>query len=211
MLVMRDSCRTFVTNLHMKILLLLICTLYGCITYGQKPDYWLSYTDTSSGESLSGYKKMDGSIAIPAKYLWVATDTFDKMAIVFDHGWVGIDRSGKVILHPFIFDNGPDYVTEGLFRFEENGKTGFADINGVQVIPARYSFATPFAEGLSSFAIGGYKKYDKGGEHWTWAGGEVQGYVNKKGRSLKKCCPQNITGVKPGPKPASRCGWISRE
>lgn len=174
----------------MKTLLILVCTLWSFCTYGQKSgDYWLSYTDTSSGESLTGYKKRDGTIAIPARYLWVDTDTFYKMAIVFDHGWYGIDRNGQVILAPFIFDNGPDYVAEGLFRFEENGKMGFADEDGIKVIPARYGFATPFSEGLSEYTMGGHKQYDKGGEHWSWTGGYEQGYVNKTGQEFKQVMP----------------------
>lgn len=187
MLLMRGSCRTFVTNLPMKTLLLLVCLLYTCCAYGQETtDYWLSYTDTSSGESLSGYKKKDGTIAIAARYLWVDTDTFYHMAIVFDKGWVGIDREGKVMLNPFIYDNGPDYLVEGLFRFEENGNMGFSDRNGNKVIAARYSFITPFEKGLSEYTLGGYKKYDQGGEHWTWAGGYEQGYVNKAGQEFTK-------------------------
>ena len=174
----------------MKTLLILVCTLWSFCAYGQKSgDYWLSYTDTSSGESLTGYKKRDGTIAIPARYLWVDTDTFYKMAIVFDHGWFGIDRTGQVVLAPFIFDNGPDYVTEGLFRFEEDGKMGFADLDGTKVIPAVYGFATPFSDGLSEYTKGGHKQYDKGGEHWTWTGGYEHGYVNRAGQEFEKVNP----------------------
>lgn len=187
---MPGSCCTFVQTPLMKIILILSCLLYSISAYSQKlEDYWLSYTDTSSGESLSGYKKKDGTIAIPARYLWVDTDTFYHMAIVFDKGWVGIDREGKVVLNPFIYDNGPDYVVEGLFRFEENGKMGFANRSGNKIIPARYSFITPFSGGLSEYTLGGYKKYDEGGEHWTWTGGYEQGYVNQAGQEFTKIVP----------------------
>lgn len=38
------------------------------------------------------------------------------MAIVFKNWeWVGIDKNENIILKPFIFDNGSDYLEEGLF------------------------------------------------------------------------------------------------
>jgi hypothetical protein len=34
------------------------------------------------------------------------------MAIVLDskEGWTGISKNGSIILRPYIYDNGPDYV-----------------------------------------------------------------------------------------------------
>ena len=46
------------------------------------------------------------------------------MAIVLDskEGWTGISKNGSIILRPYIYDNGPDYVEEGLFRYTEGKK-----------------------------------------------------------------------------------------
>ena len=89
------------------------------------------------------------------------------MAIVLKSGeWVGIDRNEQVLLVPFIFDNGPDYVEDGLFRFVENNKIGFANLNGQKIILPQFDFATPFENGLSEYALGGHREYDNGGEHW---------------------------------------------
>jgi hypothetical protein len=87
---------------------------------------------------------------------------------------------------PFIFYNGPDYIEEGLFRFVENGKIGFANIDGQKIIKAKYDFATPFENGLSEFTLGGQKEYEKGGEHWWWTCGDEKGFVNYFGQEFMK-------------------------
>lgn len=173
----------------MKVLLILFILLSPVCAFCQEKDYWLSYTDTSSGAELYGYKRRDGSIAIRAKYPMQGTDTFYAMAIVFDQGWKGIDRDEKTILIPLIYDNGPDYVEEGLFRFVENNKIGFADPDGKKIIAAQYDFATPFSDGLAEYTLGGHLEYEKGGEHSWWTGGYEQGYINKAGMEFKKAGP----------------------
>ncbi len=170
-------------------LLILFLLLISCSAFAQAPaDYWIAYTDTSSGDQLTGYKRPDGSIVIPAKYLW-ASDTFYKMAMVFDQGWIGINREQEVLLRPFIYDNDPDYVVEGLFRFVDKEKIGFADEDGNKVIPARYDFVTPFDNGLAAYTQGGHKEYDQGGEHWWWAGGDEHGFVNRDGQEFTEAEP----------------------
>jgi hypothetical protein len=165
-------------------LILIFNTIY---TYGQKPknNFLLAFIDSSSGQELYGYKNTRGEIAIPAKFNFTYTDTMYDFAIVqFDDKLVGIDRKVNIILEPYIYDNGPDYVEEGLFRFVENNKIGFADINGIKKIPAKFDFASPFKEGMASFNIGGHKKmFDE--EHWYWDGG-LWGFINKKGKVIIK-------------------------
>lgn len=69
-------------------------------------------------------------------------------ALVYDgQGLLYIDRAGRPVLRPFIYDNGPDYPQEGLARFVENGKMGFHDETLKIVIPARYDFVFPFENG----------------------------------------------------------------
>ncbi|HMC86509.1 MAG TPA: WG repeat-containing protein [Chitinophagaceae bacterium] len=115
-------------------------------------DFLLSYTDSSSGLALYGYKTANGKIIISAKDNFSYTDTMYSMAIVLKNSsWVGIDRKGNTILAPFIFDNGPDYIEQGLFRFVENNKIVFATINGNKLIPAKFDFAEPFQNGISEY------------------------------------------------------------
>lgn len=169
------------------ILILTIIFLTNCF-YGQETkDYLISYTDTTTGEELKGFKDLYGKIIIEAKYVHIYTDTLFSMAIVFKNGeWIAIDKKENVILKPFIFDNGPDYLEEGLFRFVENNKIGFADIDGRRIILPKYDFAAPFENGLSAYILGGQREYDQGGEHWWWTGGYESGYINHDGKEFTK-------------------------
>ncbi|MFT4094143.1 MAG: WG repeat-containing protein [Niabella sp.] len=102
-----------------------------------------------------------------------------------------------------IYDNGPDYLEEGLFRFVENGKIGFANPDGLKIIDAKYDFATPFSNGIAEYYIGGEEIYENGksrkqiiqesgykglaDRHWTW-GGDIKenGCLNKFGQEFGK-------------------------
>ncbi len=172
----------------MKPLLTLTILLFTILALGQKnKDFLLSYTDSTSGENLIGFKSRDGKIIIKAKFSFSYTDTLHSMAIVLKNGeWLGIDRNEKIILRPFIYDNGPDYATEGLFRFVENKKMGFANLEGQKKILAQFDFATPFEDGIAEYTLGGHKEPDKNGEYWYWAGGYETGYINKLGQRFKK-------------------------
>lgn len=192
----------------MKLILVLLFGLTSMFTFAQvkphKSDYLISYEVKQAVGELYGYKYRNGKIAIKAQFTSIYTDTLYNMAIVLKNWqWVGIDRTGKVILTPYIYDNGPDYVEEGLFRFVENGKIGFADEDGNKKVKARYDFATPFSDGLSEYSIGGEKIYENGqtkvqiikdkGQngladlHWSW-GGKIKesGVVNRFGQEFAK-------------------------
>ena len=172
----------------MKSLLPLTILFFSTLAFGQKSkDYLISYVDSTSGQQLIGFKSRNGKIIIKAKFNYSYTDTLYSMAIVLKNSeWVGIDRNEKIILKPFIYDNGPDYVEEGLFRFVENNKIGFANLEGQKIILPQLDFATPFVEGLSEYTLGGHRENEKGGEHWYWKGGYESGYLNKYGQRFKK-------------------------
>jgi hypothetical protein len=142
-------------------------------------DFLVFFVDTATGTEMYGYKTPKGKVAIPARYENVATDTFYTFAFVYDdRGWVGINRKDSVILKPFIFDNFPDEKRQGLFRFEEDGKMGFANDNGKKVIPARYDFVMPFKNGYAAFNIGGQSV--RSDDHSVWEGG-LWGLLDRKG------------------------------
>jgi hypothetical protein len=172
----------------LKTLLTFAIVLFTNFAFGQKSeDYLISYTDTTSGSELIGFKSENGKIIIKAEFNYAYNDTLYKMAIVLKNGkWVGIDRNGNIVLIPFIYDNGPDYVEEGLFRFVENNKIGFANMSGQKKILPQFDFATPFEGGLSEYTLGGHWEYDKSGEHRHWTGGYENGYLNKFGQRFKK-------------------------
>lgn len=158
--------------------------LLGKASFGQKEkkNYLLAYSDRSSGQELWGFKTTSGQIAIKPRYTYIfGTDTlYDMAMVVLNAEWVAINKRDSIVLKPYIFDNGPDYLQDGLFRFVENNKIGFANSKGQKIIPAQFDFASPFKEGLASFSIGGrMEKLNK--EHSTWTGG-LWGFINKKGQ-----------------------------
>lgn len=127
-----------------------------------------------------GFNDKDGKRVIAAKYSHTFTDTFDhKIAFVVDsEGPVVIDKNGKKVLSPYIYENGPDYIVEGLFRFVKNNKIGFADEDGSIIIAARYEFVTEFKEGLACFGDG--FTLQQQGEIALMKGGRW-GFINSKG------------------------------
>ena len=191
----------------MKLILIILLGITATFTFAQKKqqktDYLISYSVKQDIGELYGYKHRNGKIAIEAQFSSIYTDTLYNMAIVLkDWQWVAIERKGKVILIPFIYDNGPDYVEEGLFRFVENEKIGFADLDGNKIIPAQYSFATFFNDGIAEYYLGGDRMYENGKSrkqniedgtlsegdvHWTWGGNITEsGYLNKFGQRFKE-------------------------
>ncbi|MGB4775209.1 MAG: WG repeat-containing protein [Daejeonella sp.] len=172
----------------MKTITTLTLLILTTLAFGQKnKDYLVSYTDSGSGQELIGFKSIKGEVIISPKYSYTYTDTLYSMAIVHKDGeWLGIDRNEKVLLEPFIYDNGPDYVKEGLFRFVENRKMGFANMKGEKIIPAKFDFVTPFADGISEYTLGGNIDYKKGGEYGEWKGAYENGYLNRFGQKFKK-------------------------
>ncbi len=126
-----------------------------------------------------GFRDEAGAVVIPPRYIMANEFSSEGIAAVLDEsGWAYIDREGKILIRPFIVDNGPDYFEEGLARFREKDKVGFFDKRGKIVIGAQFDFAAPFHEGLAAICSGCRRKTE--GEHETFAGGKW-GYINKKG------------------------------
>jgi hypothetical protein len=128
-----------------------------------------------------GFRDVRGTVVIPAQYLSVYDFSSNGVAFVADDkGWSCIDTKNKVLLEPFLYDNGPDYVSEELFRYIENKKIGFANPECSVVIKAEYDFAAPFEEGLAP-VCNGCSVVSDGDEHSTIKGG-TWGYIDKTGK-----------------------------
>lgn len=139
-----------------------ITATYHCCAQGR-----LYYFITKDGSV--GVKNGAGKIIIPADYSAFTEqngDTVDGQIIFLVSRdtvlsvpglatpYRAFDRNGKYLFTPFLFDNGPDYISEGLFRFVQDGKIGFADREGRIVIGPKFGFATPFQHGLSFYCTG---------------------------------------------------------
>jgi len=131
------------------------------------------------------FKDEKGNIVIENKeYLMSFTDTFYTMAIVLSEkeGFIGIDRDQNTLFNIFNYDNGPDYISEGLFRIIEEGKIGYANLTGEIVIKPQFSCAYPFEEGKAKVAKNcNISKLD---EHETWES-EEWFFIDKKGNTVK--------------------------
>jgi hypothetical protein len=92
-------------------------------------DTWTLNCDTDASESCA-YVDANGTTMIDCeKYLICFSDTFDNYAIVGtqDEGIVAINRQEEILYQVFVYDNGPDYPSDGYFRILQDGKMGYAD------------------------------------------------------------------------------------
>jgi hypothetical protein len=124
-----------------------------------------------------------GKVIIKPRFIFAKEFSPEGIAAVADEeGWYYIDRTGKKLITPLIFDNGPDYFEEGLARFTERKKIGFFDKHGRIIIEAKFDFAWPFHERLAVVCMD-CKKLPSDGEHSKMIGGRW-GYINKKGEFM---------------------------
>lgn len=131
-----------------------------------------------------GYKSLRGEVVIPAgKYAMCFSDTLKTYAIVADaqKGMIAIDRHEKMLYKVFPYDNGPDDVSNGLFRIIDGDKIGYADAaSGNIVIHPQYSCAWPFENGTAKVATNCRKEsYGEEG-HTTWESDQWF-YINTRG------------------------------
>jgi hypothetical protein len=167
----------------MKFVILLTIALSANISYGQVKKNILHLVHDTINDKY-GYLNKKGDTIVPfGKYSFCFTTKFDKFAIVSlpDKGFIGIDRNENILFNIFVFDNGPDYLSDGLFRIVKNGKIGYADKNGNIIIFPKYDCAYPFVKGKANVGTGCEIKNE--GEHWLWTGG-VWHFINKKGQLL---------------------------
>jgi hypothetical protein len=161
----------------------LLVILIRSTTVGQAPgEKGVLIRVTNSATNTHGYRNEAGKIVIPmGKYSDCYTDTFRNYAIVVisGRGIVAIDRRSRVLYDVFIFDNGPDYPADGLFRIRANGKIGYADeTTGKIAIKPQFACAWPFENGVAKVAM--HCQTQSHGEHSIWTSDEWF-YINKDG------------------------------
>jgi hypothetical protein len=91
-----------------------------------------------------------------------------------------VSRAGRTA-PAFPFDNGADYLVEGVTRVLINGKVGFVDASLAEAIPPAWDFASPFDGGVAAVCTGCRAVAD--GEHWLMVGGRW-GYIDRRGREV---------------------------
>lgn len=83
----------------------------------------------------------------------------------------------------FQYDNGNDYVSEGMYRIvDRKGRIGYADESGRTVIKPRFAFGYPFEGGRAKVTDSGRRKEvaGSGGEYSYWESDEWY-YIDKDG------------------------------
>ncbi len=120
---------------------------------------------------LWGYRYADGAPAIAPQFIVAQPFSQDGIAAAANReSWWIIDRQGRKLLKPFLFDNGPDPFHEGLARFVQDGLIGYYNPQGEAVIAARYDGAEPFHDGRARVCLG--CRTEKDGDYKRWVGGE---------------------------------------
>ena len=138
------------------------------------------------------YLNERGDTIVPyGKYRYCQTDTIKKIGFAYenkpkDARIICINDAGKELFYVFKYDNGPDYIQEGLFRImNEDGLVGFADSLGNVIIEPQFKFAYPFKGGKTKATLKGERKVvpESDGEKQYWES-ETWFYIDKKNRRL---------------------------
>lgn len=88
---------------------------------------------------------------------------------------------------PYRFDNGNDYIQDGMYRIVDNrGRIGYADEKGKPVIKPRFAFGFPFKNGKAKVTDKGKSKEATGsrGEYHYWESDEWY-YIDKNGNKVE--------------------------
>jgi hypothetical protein len=164
-------------------LLIAFLPLFVSCQLNKKNNYLYLCSDTLNDRY--GYLNSDGDTIIKmGKYPICFTDTFKTTAIVLypGRGFVAMDRNEKILFDIFPIDNGPDPVSDGLYRIMINKQIGFADKNGNIIIHPQFGCAFPFEDGKAR--VSDTCKTVKDGEHSIWVS-DTWYFIDKNGKRLK--------------------------
>lgn len=165
------------------IFFILTLVIFSNIACQSNKDYLVKIYEGNFDEVgvKSGYINQKGDTVIPLnKYLYCYTDTLKNYAIVLEHSGkcIAIDVSDNMLFEVYWFDNGPDYLSDGLFRIIQKKKIGYANSKGEIVIKPQFECADQFNNGRAKVA---YKcKLIQNGEHSQMVSDEWF-FINKKG------------------------------
>lgn len=132
----------------------MLTILTACAQHTATDDEVLYLNVDTTGLEKYSYKNGRGDIIIPDdRYLQVYTDTIKTIGFATrgDGNIWAINTKGEELFRAYRFDNGPDYVRDGLFRMvDENGLIGFANMEGEIVIDPQFQRVGSFSEDLAS-------------------------------------------------------------
>lgn len=88
---------------------------------------------------------------------------------------------------PFQYDNGDDYVSDGIYRIvDKEGRIGYATENDEVIISPRFAFGFPFEEGRAKVTDSGRLEEVEGsnGEYHYWVSANWY-WIDKLGNRLE--------------------------
>ena len=107
-----------------------------------------------------GYIDAAGHWVIPPRFHWAQGFRGGVAVVEPDAGrYVLIDRSGAAVSPEFDRLDHLDFLSEGLVRFREEGRTGLKDLAGRLAVPALFDQIMSFSEGMAMVQVG---------ERWGW-------------------------------------------
>ncbi len=139
------------------------------------------------------YLNERGDTIIPfGKYEFCQTDTISHIGFVYENSpgknIVCIDNKGKKLFNVFRYDNGPDYISEGLFRItDEKGLIGYADSAGNIIIPPQFSCAFPFMNKKARVACNGkFKPVPESSDEKYYWDSDQWFFIDRTGKRLNQ-------------------------
>jgi hypothetical protein len=81
------------------------------------------------------------------------------------------------------WDNGPDYVEEGLLRGRVGERIAYFDAALAQAVPGTYDFGWPFSDGIAQVCNGCRRSTPDGDGHTPMEGGEWV-HIDRQGRRV---------------------------
>lgn len=91
----------------------------------------------------------EGGIALAPEHLAALWFDDDGLGAVYAAQRVFLVAPSGRSVETLVYDNGPDFPSEGLVRAVSGGKVGFVDSSLEFRIPARWDFAFPFSGGYA--------------------------------------------------------------
>jgi len=136
-----------------KLIFGIIITVLISACSSKKENYLIKYHEGEFDEIgvPSGYLNLKGDTIIPiGKYYYCYTDTIRNFGMVIEKGTgkiIGINNKAEHLFEVAKYDNGPDYVENGLFRIIKNNLYGYANKDGEIIIEPKFKCAHPFFMG----------------------------------------------------------------
>lgn len=141
------------------------------------------------------YLNQRGDTIIPVnRFTHSFSDTIITYGIVIEKNGdqsdiIGINQNGQRLYEVYWFDNGPDYISDSLFRIKQNGKIGFANTKGQVVIKPEFQCAYPFENGRAKVTYD-CKLVSDGTEHYTMKSSSWF-FINKEGEQIGESGSRN--------------------